>query len=119
MRAPTRQGLIVAALILGAAVGRSYAAEDARGAVPTPRPIRLVANEVIERRWRKLLARTSDTAERISVRGGLVGIGQYQPRGGADYGLAAPPRELFPRAGGGSSLNVDPITGRSYFTHTP
>jgi len=86
---------------------------------PTPRPIRLVANEVIERSWAKLLARTADTAQRISVRGGLVGLGSYNPRGGADFGMSAPPRHLFPGAGVGASLNVDPNTGRSYFTNTP
>jgi hypothetical protein len=85
----------------------------------TPRPIRLVANEVIERSWARFLARTADTGQRISVRGGLIGLGSYNPRGGADYGLKAPPRHLFPVAGGGNSLNVDPNTGHSYFTNTP
>jgi hypothetical protein len=85
----------------------------------TPRPIRLVANEVIARGLAKLMARTADTAQRISVRGGLIGLGSYTPRGGADYGMKAPPRHLFPAAGVGGSLNVDPNTGRSYFTNTP
>jgi hypothetical protein len=85
----------------------------------TPRPIRLVANEVIERSWARLLTQIPDTAHRISVRGGLVGLGAYNPRGGADSGIKAPPRHLFPGAGVGNSLNVDPNTGRSYFTNTP
>lgn len=86
---------------------------------PTPRPIRLVANEVIEKGWARLRIQIPDTAQRISVMGGLVGLGAYNPRGGADYGMAAPPRHLFPGVGAGNSLNVDPTTGRSYFTNTP
>jgi len=86
---------------------------------PSPRPIRLVANEVIERAFPSLLAAPSDTARRISVKDGLVGLGSYNPRGGADFGMYAPPRHLFPGAGVGNSLNVDPNTGRSYFTNLP
>jgi hypothetical protein len=82
----------------------------------TPRPIFLVAKEVIKRR---LLEAPSDTAQRISVKGGLVGLGAYNPRGSADLGMYAPPRDLFSRVGLGNSLNVDPNTGRSYFTNTP
>ena len=33
--------------------------------------------------------------------------------------MNAPPRHLFPAVGVGNSLNVDPNTGRSYFTNTP
>jgi hypothetical protein len=33
--------------------------------------------------------------------------------------LKAPPRNLFPRAGLGNSLNVDPITGSNSQTHNP
>ena len=62
---------------------------------------------------------TRDTASRVSVKDGLIGLGSYDPRGGADLGMHAPPRHLFPRAGAGNSLNVDPNTGRSYFTNTP
>ncbi|HSD28047.1 MAG TPA: hypothetical protein VLL75_12140 [Vicinamibacteria bacterium] len=86
---------------------------------PTPRPIRLVANEVVERGWARIKARTADTAHRISVPGGLVGLGSYGPRGGDDRGLEAPPRHLFPMAGVGRSLNADPNTGRSYFDNMP
>jgi hypothetical protein len=81
--------------------------------------IRLVANEVIERAMPRLLGSPTDTARRISVKEGLVGVGAYNPRGGADLGMYAPPRHLFPRVGAGNSLNVDPNTGRSYFTNTP
>lgn len=84
-----------------------------------PRPIRLVANEVIQRAMPGLLEAPSDTALRVSVKDGLVGLGSYNPRGGADLGMHAPPRHLFPGAGVGNSLNVDPNTGRSYFTNTP
>jgi hypothetical protein len=94
-------------------------AKEAPRPAPTPRPIRLVANEVIERGWARLRRQIPDTSHRVSVLGGLLGLGDYSPRGGADYGMSAPPRHLFPRAGAGNSLNVDPVTGRSYFTNTP
>jgi len=94
--------------------------EDKPNAASTAsRPILLVANEVIERAMTSLLASPKDTAARVSVKDGLVGLGSYDPRGGADLGMHAPPRHLFSRAGAGNSLNVDPNTGRSYFTNTP
>ena len=93
--------------------------DDKRTAVVIPRPIWLVANEVIERAMPRFLAPPSDTSRPISVKDGLVGLGAYNPRGGADFGLQAPPRQLFSKAGAGNSLNVDPNTGRSYFTNTP
>lgn len=92
---------------------------DRRPTAPLPRPILLVANEVIERAFPSLLDAPSDTSRRISVKDGLVGLGAYNPRGGADFGMYAPPRHLFPGAGVGNSLNVDPNTGRSTFTNTP
>ena len=46
-------------------------------------------------------AAPKDTASRVSVKDGLIGLGSYDPRGGADYGMHAPPRHLFPRAGVG------------------
>jgi hypothetical protein len=94
-------------------------ARDEASRSRSPRPIRLVANEVIERAFPNRLDAPSNTARRISVKGGLVGLGSYNPRGGADFGMYAPPRHLFPGAGVGSSLNVDPNTGRSYFTNLP
>jgi hypothetical protein len=78
-----------------------------------------VANEVVERGWARLKTRTADTAHRISVRGGLVGLGAYSPKGGDDHGQKAPPRHLFPVAGAGRSLSADPNTGRSYFSNMP
>jgi hypothetical protein len=94
-------------------------ADKGKASSTAPRPILLVANEVIERAMPSLLASPKDTAARISVMDGLIGLGSYDPRGGADFGMHAPPRHLFPRAGAGNSLNVDPNTGRSYFTNTP
>jgi hypothetical protein len=70
------------------------------------------ANEVIARALPKLLEKPGDTAYRISVAGGLVGIGAYDARGGSDFGVNAPPLHIFPRAGAGNSLNIDPVTGR-------
>ena len=51
---------------------------------------------------------------RLALANGLLGVGPYQPPGGTDFGLKAPPLSLFPRAGLGNSLNVDPNTGRPY-----
>ena len=91
-------------------------AEDKAPAIaPTPRPIRLVAQDVVK----KALLTPTDTARRISVMGGIVGLGSYNPRGGDGFGKGAPPRDLFPRVGVGNSLNVDPMTGRSLFTNMP
>ena len=96
---------------------KSKSASDERPTMaPTPRPIRLVAIEVIEKAFLKAPA---DTARRVSVKGGLVGLGAYTPHGGEGFGMNAPPRYLFPQAGAGNSLNVDPMTGHSYFTNTP
>jgi hypothetical protein len=98
-------------------VEKSKSEEEERPTIaPTPRPIRLVASEVIKK---AVLAAPSDTARRVSVKGGLVGLGAYTPRGGDTLGANAPPRYLFPQVGAGNSLNVDPMTGHSYFTNTP
>jgi hypothetical protein len=83
------------------------------------RPLLIVMNEVVDGLLPKILAGPSETTHRISVRDGLLGLGPFDPRGGSDGGLKAPPRNLFPRAGFGNSLNVDPITGRNSLTHTP
>jgi hypothetical protein len=83
------------------------------------RPVLLVMNQVIDRLFPLLLAPPSDEARRLSVRGGLVGVGAYDPRGGTDTGLKTPPLLLFPRAGAGNSLNVDPATGRNSWNHMP
>ena len=45
----------------------------------------------------------------------LLGLGAYRPAGWIDGGLKAPPLQLSPSARLGNSLNVDPITGRSFF----
>ncbi len=111
-------GCFASALAFALPAVAAHARDEARPS-PSPRPIRLVANEVIERAFPSLLAAPSDSARRISVKDGLVGLGSYNPRGGADFGMYAPPRHLFPGAGVGSSLNVDPTTGRSYFTNLP
>jgi hypothetical protein len=84
------------------------------------RPLLIVMNEVVDRLWPKLTAPPADEARRVSVKNGLLGIGAYDPAGSASpRGFASPPRDLFPRAGLGNSLNVDPNTGHSYFTNLP
>jgi len=104
-----------------AAVGAAPRA--ALGAVPRfpgdGRPLLIVMNEVVDRLWPRLLAPPPEDARRVSVKNGLLGIGSFDPPGGAGRGSLSPPRDVFPRAGLGNSLNVDPNSGRSYFTHLP
>jgi len=83
------------------------------------RPMLIVMNEVVDGLWPKLKTPASDQARRVSVRGGLLGVGAYDPPGWADGGVKAPPLHLHPRAGAGNSLGVDPITRRSHWTHLP
>jgi hypothetical protein len=77
-----------------------------------PKTLLMTANEVVARALPRLLERPADTAQRISVRDGLLGLGGYDAPGGSGFGWKAPPLQLFPRAGAGNSLNVDPVTGR-------
>jgi len=81
-----------------------------------PKTLLMSANEAISRALPKLLEKPGDTAYRISVAGGLVGVGAYDARGGSGdgsiNGIKAAPLQLFPRAGAGNSLNIDPVTGR-------
>ncbi len=112
--------IVAAAFVLalaGAASTSSTAAHEAAARVrPKPgRAILTVMDEVVERLLPKLLDSPRDISHRLSVKGGLLGLGAWSPPGGEGYGVKAPPLHLFPRAGLGQSLNVDPITGRSYF----
>jgi hypothetical protein len=77
-----------------------------------PKTILMTANEVVARTIPKLLERPADTSARISVSGGLLGIGGYDAHGGSGFGLPGPPLVIFPRAGAGNSLNIDPVTGK-------
>jgi len=110
---------LVFALAVAGGPARSSATTAAAAPKSRPRPGRAVLtvmNEVVERLLPTLLESPKDTAHRVSVKGGLLGLGAWSPPGGLDYyGASAPPLHLFPSAGLGQSLNVDPITGRSYF----
>jgi hypothetical protein len=110
---------LLAVALLAANAGSASAAEGQPSGKPTRarprRAILVVMDEVVERLIPSLLEAPSKEARRVSVRGGLLGLGSWSPPGGEGYGVKAPPIHLFPRAGMGQSLNVDPITGRSYF----
>ena len=107
---------VVCLLAVAGAGPRVVADEAAAKARPKPgRAILTVMNEVIDRSLPSLLDSPADTSRRVSVKNGLLGLGAWSPPGGEGYGVKAPPLHLFPRAGLGQSLNVDPITGRSYF----
>jgi hypothetical protein len=115
---------VAAALLAFFVVSRPGAASAGKGGklaeLPKEqRPLLIVMNEVVDGLLPKILAGPSATTQRISVRDGLLGLGPFDPRGGSDGGLKAPPRNLFPRAGFGNSLNVDPITGRNALTNAP
>jgi hypothetical protein len=103
--------------VAGAPRGSSPPADEVPSKTrPMPgRAVLTVMDEVVERLLPKLLDSPKDTAHRVAIKGGLFGIGAWLPPGGVDYGASAPPLHLFPSAGLGQSLNVDPITGRSYF----
>jgi hypothetical protein len=111
--------MIAAAICLLALAGAGHGpAVEGAAAKPRAKPgraILTVLNEVVERSLPSLLDAPSETAHRVSVKNGLIGLGAWSPPGGEGYGVKAPPLHLFPRAGLGQSLNVDPITGRSYF----
>ena len=58
--------------------------------------------------------KATPSARRIAIKHGLLGIGEYAPPGYPETGANARPTRLFPRAGVGVSLNVDPLTGQPY-----
>jgi len=110
--------LTAALVAANVSAGETPPKPTARDTRPRPRPRRailVVMNEVVERLIPSFLDAPSDQSRRVSVRGGLLGLGAWSPPGGEGYGVKAPPIHLFPRAGMGQSLNLDPITGRSYF----
>ena len=115
MSAHRLAALLVLALPLTAAGAQSEPEKKVRTRARPGRAILMVMDDVIERLLPQFLETPRDESQRVSVKGGLVGLGAYSPPGGEGYGVKAPPLYLFPRAGMGQSLNVDPITGRSYF----
>ena len=116
-------GCIVVAAVL--AFASAALAEERQEGRPVshkqPRlPLLITMNKVIDGLGAKLLAPPSAEGRRVSVRGGLLGVGAYDPRGGATTpGFASPPLHVFPTVGLGNSLGVDPNTGRSYWTNMP
>ena len=110
--------LLLAAVLAAGGATSARETETPAAKKPAPRPRRailVVMDEVVERLLPRFVDAPRDESRRVSVKDGLVGLGSYSPRGGEGYGVAGPPIHLFPRAGAGQSLNVDPITGRSYF----
>jgi hypothetical protein len=108
--------LVAVLLASGAASARDGETPASQKLTPRPRrAVLVVMDEVVERLLPRFVDAPRDESRRVSVKDGLVGLGSYSPRGGEGYGVKGPPIHLFPRAGAGQSLNVDPITGRSYF----
>jgi hypothetical protein len=95
------------------------AGSDVPPAEKGTKPLLVVMNQVVDRLLPKLLAPPSAEAHRLSIRDGLVGVGAYDPRGWTDPGFKSPPLALFPRAGAGNSLSIDPATGRNVWNHMP
>jgi hypothetical protein len=119
MRASGSRSLRAAFLVLTAFAGGASARADDEAQTPTRkrpgRTVLVVMDRVVERMLPRLLDSPREESRRVSVKDGLLGIGAWSPPGGEGYGVMAPPLHLFPRAGAGSSLNIDPTTGRSYF----
>jgi hypothetical protein len=82
------------------------------GSAKERKPILLVMDRVVA----ELSPHFRSTLEspRTSVGKGLFGIGAYRPPGGSAWGFGAAPVQVLPRAGGGVSLNLDPVTGKLY-----
>ena len=118
-------GGIVVVAVLAAFTSAARAAErgEGRPASDKPRrtPLLITMNKVIDGLGAKLLAPPSAEGRRVSVKGGLLGVGAYDPRGGTPPppGFVSPPLHVFPTVGLGNSLGVDPNTGRSYWTNMP
>ena len=104
----------IAALLTFLALPASSRADSV---APSKTPILMVAEEVIDDLFDTLWRKPAPVLRRdVRTRNGLLGLGAYRPPGAIDSGgLKAPPLSLFPSARLGNSLNVDPITGRSYF----
>jgi hypothetical protein len=118
MRHPSAIALLVGAGIAGPAL----ASPERPSELPKgQRPLLVIMNQVVDGLLPRILAGPSEVARRVTVpvQDGLVGVGPFTPPGGSDGGQKSPPRTLFPRAGLGNSLNVDPITGRNALTNTP
>jgi hypothetical protein len=114
--------VVVAVLAAIAPAALAEVRQEDRPASETPRrqPLLISMNKVIDGLGAKLLAPPSAEGRRVSVRGGLLGVGAYDPRGGTTTpGFASPPLHVFPTVGLGNSLGVDPNTGRSYWTNMP
>jgi hypothetical protein len=113
---------VVAVLVALAPAARSEERSEDRPASAKPRRQALLVsmNKVIDGLGAKLLAPPSAEGRRVSVKGGLLGVGAYDPRGGTSTpGFVSPPLHVFPTVGLGNSLGVDPNTGRSYWTNMP
>jgi hypothetical protein len=106
------------ALAAGPGVGPARGSEapgQKRAAARRPRaPILLTMRRLVDELDVGDAAADARRGRRLAFAGGVLGLGPYDPAGGSDLGVKAPPLHLFPRAGLGNSLNVDPVTGRPY-----
>ncbi len=111
------------ALTLALLAGAVEAQPDADFVGPrAPRPAPTIAARPVSLRAavdvllaRKLPPLLRDERRRLTRGSGWLGIGAHRPVGAdAGFGAKLPPLYLFPRAGLGQSLNVDPLTGRRY-----
>jgi hypothetical protein len=97
-------GAVLALALFPAAIPAAPAATAATKTKPTPHFTHKRSLDLFHDKPARTLASGS----------GLVGIGPYVPPGYLDTGVKAPPLTLYPRAGAGVSLNIDPITGQPY-----
>ena len=107
---------LIRAIVLGALLASTPGSAAANTEKAAKTPIRVLAEEVIDDLFESLSKKPAPVSRDLRFRNGLVGIGAYRPAGTFVGGIEAPPIHISPSARAGGSLNVDPVTGRSFFT---
>jgi len=108
----TRWTVTIAAFVTFVALPASSRADSV---TRSKTPIRVVAEEVVDDLFDTLWKKPAPVSRDFRWANGLFGLGAYRPPGMIDGGLKAPPIYIIPSARLGNSLNVDPVTGRSFF----
>ena len=85
-------------------------AGEAADQEPSP-PLRVQVEQAVDRWQASVLRPPAARSRKLSIGRGALGLGAYSPIGGQDPGVG-PPIRVYPRAGLGNSINVDPYTGR-------
>jgi hypothetical protein len=97
--------LVLALTLLALAPAGAQSAE-------AKKPILVTMNQVVDKLLPKILAQQQ--SPRVTLGRGILGIGTFAPAGWWESGSASVPLKLVPTAGVGTSLNINPVTGRPY-----